>query len=96
MPAGNNTTKNGGPLLKRQHSSGSEEQMLNGVRQVNDKKITPTNENHGWSSFEDLSKFSSYNEFEKGSPADRSPLSNLNNKKGSNRKTKLVRQNGEC
>ncbi len=91
---GNNVTKNGGPLLKRQHSSGSEEQMLNGGRQVTDKKTSPTNENNGWSSLEDLSKISSYNEFEKDSPANRSPLSNLNNKK-TNRKAKTTRQSGK-
>lgn len=88
-------TKNGGPVLKRQHSSGSEEQMLNGVRRTIDKKASPTNENQSWSSLEDLSKLSSYTEFEKDSPANRSPLSNLNNKKGSNRKAKPTRQNGK-
>lgn len=91
---GNNVTKNGGPVLKRQHSSGSEEQMLNGVRRTIDKKASPTNENQSWSSLEDLSKLSSYTEFEKDSSANRSPLSNLNNKKGSSRKTKPTRQNG--
>ena len=80
--------------MKRQHSSGSEEQMLNGVRQQADKKVTPTNENHSWSSLEDLTKFPTYNDFEKENPAERSPLSNLNNKKG-NRKIKPVRQNGK-
>ncbi|XP_065222879.1 dnaJ homolog dnj-5 [Planococcus citri] len=89
---GNNVTKNGGPVLKRQHSSGSEEQMLNGVRQQVDKKVTSTNENHSWSSLEDLTKFPAYNDFEKENPSERSPLSNLNNKKG-NRKVKPVRQN---
>jgi len=82
-------------MLKRQHSSGSEEQMLNGIRQGNDKKMMPTNENHSWSSLEDLSKLSTYNEFEKDSPINRSPLSNLNNKKGSGRKAKSTRQTGE-
>lgn len=69
--------------------------MLNGLRQSSDKKTAPTNENHNWSSLEDLSKLSTYNEFEKDSPTDRSPLSNLNNKKGSSRKAKSARQNGE-
>lgn len=82
-------------MLKRQHSSGSEEQMLNGIRQASDKKTSPTNENHSWSSLEDLSKLSPYNEFEKESPTDRSPLSNLNNKKGNGRKAKSTRQIGE-
>lgn len=80
-------------MLKRQHSSGSEEQMLNGLKSSNDKKASPTNENHGWSSVEDLSRLSSYGEFEKECQTDRLPLSNLNNKK-TNRKTKSVRQNG--
>lgn len=68
--------------------------MLNGIHQGADKKTVPTNENQTWSSLEDLTKFANYNDFEKESPSDRSPLSNLNNKKGS-RKGKPVRQSGK-
>lgn len=82
--------------MKRQHSSGSEEHMLNGNRQSSDKKTSQTNENHGWSSSEDLSKKQSYTEFEKQNSSDRSPLANLNHRKGANRKVKqMVRQSGE-